>query len=91
MIKTLKSGLYVVSSINLDIRDLQLPRILFSYKSGVQANTKFSPFMVLTRRIPRLTCDNSLTAFTNVKEEEFTLEEMTQLMVEKFKLISNMH
>jgi hypothetical protein len=47
--------------------------------------------MVLTRRTPRFTCDNSLVAFTNVEEEELTLEEMMQLMVEKLKLISNMH
>ncbi len=91
MIKTLKNGLYVVSSTNLDNWDLHLPQILFGYKSGVHANTKFSPFMVSTGRTPRLTCDNSLVAFTNVKEEELTLEEMMQLMVEKLKLISNMH
>jgi hypothetical protein len=91
MIKTLKNGLFVVSSTNLDNWDLQLPRIMFGYKSGVQANTKFSPVMVLTRRTSRLTCDNSLAAFINVEEEELTLEEMTQLMVEKLELISNMH
>jgi hypothetical protein len=42
--------------------------------------------MVLIRWTLRLTCDNNLVAFTNVEEEE-----MTQLMVEKLKLISNMH
>jgi hypothetical protein len=47
--------------------------------------------MVLIGRNPRLTCDNSLIAFTNVEEEKLTLEEMIQLMVEKLKLISNMH
>jgi hypothetical protein len=47
--------------------------------------------MVLIGRTPRLTCDNNLATFTNVEKEEFTLEEMTQLMVEKLKLISNMH
>jgi hypothetical protein len=91
MIKTLKNGLSVLSSINLDNWDLQLPQILFSFKGGVHASTNFSPFMVLTRRTPRLACDNSLVAFSNVEEEELTLEEMTQLMVEKFKFISNMH
>ncbi len=90
MIKTLKNGLSVVSSTNLDNRDLQLPRILFGYRIGVHASTKFSPFMVLTRKTPRLTCDNSLAAFTNVEKEELILE-MTQLMVEKLELISNMH
>jgi hypothetical protein len=44
--------------------------------------------MVLIRRTPRFTCDNSLVAFINVEEEEFILEEMTQVMVEKLKLIS---
>jgi hypothetical protein len=66
-----------MSSTNLDKWDLQLPWILFGYRSGAQASTKFSPFMVLTRRTPRLTCDNNLVAFTNVEEEELTLEEMT--------------
>jgi hypothetical protein len=54
---------------------------MFGYRNGVQVNTKFSPFMVLTGRTPRLTCDNSLAAFNNVEKEELTLEEMTQLMV----------
>jgi hypothetical protein len=49
---------------------------LFGYKSGVQANTKFSPLMVLTRRTPRVTYDNSLDAFTNMEEEELALEDM---------------
>jgi hypothetical protein len=47
--------------------------------------------MVLIGRTPRLTCDNGLFGFTNVEKDELTLEEMTQLMVEKLKLISNMH
>jgi hypothetical protein len=54
---------------------------MFGYKNGIQVSTKFSPFMVLTGRTPRLTCDNSLAAFNNVEKEELTLEEMTQLMV----------
>jgi hypothetical protein len=91
MIKTLKNGLSVVSSTDLDNWDLQLPRILFSYRCGVQASTKFSPFMVLTGRTPRLTCDNGLFAFINVQKDELTLNEMTQLMVEKLNLISYMH
>jgi hypothetical protein len=69
MIKTLKNGLFVVSFINLDNWDLWLPWILFGYKSGVHANTKLFPFMVLIGRTSRLTCDNNLVAFTNVEEE----------------------
>jgi len=47
--------------------------------------------MVLTSRTLRLTYDSSLIAFINVEKEKLTLEEMTQLMVEKLKFISNMH
>ncbi len=47
--------------------------------------------MVLTGRTPRLTCDNGLFAFINVEKDELTMEEMTQLMVEKLKLIYDMH
>ncbi len=91
MIKTLKNGLFVVSSIDLNNWDHKLPRILFGYKCGVQVNTKFFPFMVLIGRTPRLTCDNGLSAFINVEKDEFTLDEMTQLMVEKLKLVYDMH
>ncbi len=65
--------------------------VMFGYRCGIQASTKFFPFMVLTGRTPRFTCDNGLFTFTNVEEEELTFEEMMQLLVEKFKLISNMH
>jgi len=69
MIKTLKNGLSVVSSTDLDNWDIQLPRILFGYKCGVQASTKFFPFMVLIERTPWLTYDNGLFAFTNVEKD----------------------
>jgi len=77
MIKTLKNGLFVVSFTNLDNWDFQLPHILFSYRCGVHVNTKFFPFMVLTGRTPRLTCDNGLFAFTYVEKDELTLDEIT--------------
>jgi hypothetical protein len=47
--------------------------------------------MVLIGRTPRLTCDNGLSTFTNVEKDEFTLDKMTQLMVEKLKLVYDMH
>jgi len=46
---------------------------------------------VVTGRTPRFTCDNGLSAFTNVQKDELTLDEMMQLIVQKLKLISNMH
>jgi hypothetical protein len=47
--------------------------------------------MVLIGRTLRFTCDNGLSTFTNVQKDELTSDEMTQLMVEKLKLIFDMH
>ncbi len=43
-----------------------LPRIFFGYRCGIQANTKYSPFMVLTGRTPRFTIDNNLNGLCDV-------------------------
>jgi hypothetical protein len=91
MIKNLKNGLSMVSSTDLDNWDLQLPRSLFGYGCSVQASIKFFLFMVLIGRTPRLTCYNELFAFTNVEKDELTLDEMIHIIMEKLKLISNMH
>jgi hypothetical protein len=50
MIKTLKHGITVLAAnpANVNCWDEQLAKVLFGYRCGVQANTKFSPFMVLT-------------------------------------------
>jgi hypothetical protein len=47
--------------------------------------------MVLIGRTPRFTCDNGLSTFTNVENDELTMEEMMQLMVEKLKLTFYMY
>jgi hypothetical protein len=54
---------------NIQDWDLLLPRILFGYRCGIQANTKFSPFMVLTGHMPRLTIDNNLKGLCDVFDE----------------------
>jgi hypothetical protein len=60
LIKTIKHGLIVMAATNMQDWDLLLPRIFFGYQCGIQASTKYSPFMVLTSRMPRLTIDNNL-------------------------------
>jgi hypothetical protein len=45
---------------------------MFGYRCGIQANTKISPFMIMTGRTPRLRADNylhSLTAMTNDNDD----------------------
>ncbi len=62
MIKTIKHGITIlaVNPANVDCWDEHLAKILFGYRCGIQASTKFSPFMILTGRSPRLKADNYL-------------------------------
>jgi hypothetical protein len=48
MIKTIKHGLLVVSLANIQGWDLQVLNILFEYHYGIQNNTKYSPYMIVT-------------------------------------------
>jgi hypothetical protein len=50
MIKMLKHGLVVVFSTNIQRWDVQVPRILFGYRCGIQTNIKYSPYMIITKR-----------------------------------------
>jgi hypothetical protein len=66
MIKTIKHSITVLATAlaNNDCWDEQLAKVLFGYQCGIQASTKFSPFMILTGRTPRLRADNYLQALT---------------------------
>ncbi len=48
LIQIIKHGLTILSSTNIQEWHTQLPKILFRYRCGVQANTRYSPYMVLT-------------------------------------------
>jgi hypothetical protein len=62
MIKMIKHGVTMLSSLLEYINrwDSQLQWVLFGYWCGMQAHTKFSPFMILSRRMPKLKVDNYL-------------------------------
>jgi hypothetical protein len=66
MIQTIKHGITMLAATpaNTDCWDEQLAKVLFGYRCGIQANTKFSPFMILIGRTPRLRADNYLQALT---------------------------
>jgi hypothetical protein len=55
-----------------------LLRILFSYRRGIQTNTKYFPFMVLIRQTPRLTINNSLNGLCDVFDDNASLEFMVE-------------
>ncbi len=66
LIKTIKHGITVLSAVpdNANCWDEQLAKVMFGYKCGIQSSTKFSPFMILTRRTSRLRADNNLHSLT---------------------------
>ncbi len=93
MIKTIKHGITVLATnlANVDCWDEHLAKVLFGYRCGVQANTKFSPFMVMTGRSPRLRADNYLNALTRVMDDGVDVEQIAAQFLEKVKLIANIH
>ncbi len=64
---------------------------MFGYKCGVQASTKFSPFMVLTGRSPRLRFNNYLSALTGVVDDGIDVEQIAAQFLKKVRLIASIH
>jgi hypothetical protein len=66
LIKTIKHGMTVLFATpnNANCWDEQLAKVMFGYRCGIQSSTKFSPFMILTGRTPRLRADNYLYSLT---------------------------
>ncbi len=93
MIKTIKHGIIVLATNpeNVDCWDEHLAKVLFGYRCGVQASTKFSPFMVLTGRSPRLIADNYLSALTSVVDDGVDVEQIAAQFLEKVSLIASIH
>ncbi len=93
MIQTIKRGITVLTSTptNMDYWDEQLAKVLFGYRCGTQASTKFSPFMILTGRTPRLREDNHLQALTAETNDGEDVEAATAQFLKKVELIASIH
>jgi hypothetical protein len=93
MIKTLKHGITILAAnpANVNWWDEHLAKVLFGYRCGVQASTKFSPFMILMGRSPRLRADNHLNALTNEVNDTSNVEDATIQFLEKVQLIASIH
>jgi hypothetical protein len=93
MIKTLKHGITVLAAdpANVNYWDEHLAKVLFGYRCGVQASTKFSPFMILTGRSPRLKADNHLDALTDEVDDTASVEVTAIQFLEKVQLIASIH
>jgi len=66
LIKTIKHGIMVLSAVpdNANCWDEQLAKVMFAYRCRILSSTKFSPFMILTGRTPRLRANNYLHSLT---------------------------
>jgi len=93
LIKTIKHGITVliVAPKSVDCWDEHLAKILFGYRCGIQSSTKFSHFMILTSRTPRLRADNYLHALTIVINDDVDVEVVAAQFLQKVKLIANIH
>jgi hypothetical protein len=93
MIKTIKHGVIVLVTnlVNVDCWDKHMAKVLFGYRCGVPASTKFSPFMVLTGRSPRLRADNYPSVLTSVVDDGMDVEQIATQFMEKVKLIASIH
>ncbi len=68
-----------------------MAKVLFGYRCGVQASTKFSPFMILAGRSPRLMADNYLNALTDTIDDGAGVEDAAAQFLEKVRLITSIH
>ncbi len=76
MIKTIKHGITILATTpeNVNCWDEHMAKILFGYRCGIQASTKFSPFMILTGHTPRLWADNYLHTLTTTTDDGVDVE-----------------
>ncbi len=93
MIKTIKHGITVLAATpaNTDCWDEQLAKVLFGYRCGIQASTKFSPFMILIGRTLRLRVDNYLQALTAETDDGAGIEDAATQFLQKVELIRSIH
>jgi len=91
MIKTIKHGITVLAATpgNVDFWDEHLAKILFGYRCGIQASTRFSPFMILTGRTPRLRVNNYLHNLTVETDIGADVKVAAAQFLQKMELIVN--
>jgi len=68
-----------------------MEKVMFGYRCGIHANTKFSPFMILTRRTPRFRANNYLHSLIAVVDDIVDVETIAEQFMQKMKLIASIH
>jgi hypothetical protein len=80
LIKTIKHGITMlfITPKNVDGWDEELAKVILGYRCGIQTNTKFSPFMILTGCTPHLKVDNYLHSLIIVIDDTFDVKTTTK-------------
>jgi len=93
LIKTIKHGITILAATpkNVNCWDEHLAKVMFGYRCGIQASTKFSPFMILTSHTPRLRADNYMHTLTVVTDDNVDVEVAAAQFLQKVKLIASIH
>jgi len=93
LFKIIKHGIIVLFETpeNVDYWDEQLAKVMFGYRCGIQANTKFSPFMIMTRHTPCFKADNYLHFLTTVINDTTDAKINVEQFLQKMKLIVSIH
>jgi hypothetical protein len=76
LIKTIKHGITIFCATpkNIDCWDEQLAKVMFGYRCGIQASTKFSPFRIMTGHTPCLKANNYLHSLAIVIDDNVDVE-----------------
>jgi hypothetical protein len=85
LIKTIKHSITILFATpeNANYWDEQLAKVIFGYKCRVQANKKFSPFMILIGHTPRLRTDNYLHSLIAVVNDTVDVETIANNLYKK--------
>jgi hypothetical protein len=69
---------------NMKTWDCLLLKVLIRYRGGVQASTRYSPFMILTNWTSRLKVNNHLNMFTHTFDEEQNFKQIIEHMIARW-------
>ncbi len=76
---------------NANCWDEQLAKVMFGYRCGIQASTKFSPFMILNGRTPHFRANNYLHSLIAMVDDIVDVETIVEQFLQKMKLIGSIH
>jgi hypothetical protein len=75
----------------MDCWDEQVAKVMFGYRCGIHASTKFSLFMIMIGCTPHLRVDNYQHSLANAIDDTLDAEIPATQFLQKMKLIANIH